>query len=125
MPSKPIITLLTDFGSMDYFVAAMKGVILSKQPEAIFVDISHEIPPHNVAAAAFTLLACCRNFPLGTTHLAVVDPGVGSERRPITISAGGYVFVGPDNGLFTYVLDREPDARVFHLNKPKYFHVNP
>jgi S-adenosylmethionine hydrolase len=125
MPSKAIITLLTDFGDTDYFVAAMKGVILSVQPEVTFVDISHEIPPHDVAAAAFTLLACYRDFPSGTTHLAVVDPGVGSERRPIAISAGGYTFVGPDNGLFSYVLDLEPDARVFHLTKREYFRAAP
>lgn len=125
MPSRTIITLLTDFGSADYFVAAMKGVILGKQPEVIFVDISHEIPPHEVTAAAFTLLACYRDFPLGTTHLAVVDPGVGSVRRPIAIRAGGYTFVGPDNGLFSHVLDREPDARVFHLSRQTHFRSRP
>src|SRR4030095_142154 len=125
MPADAIITLLTDFGGADYFVAAMKGVILSIQPGVTFVDISHEIPQHDVAAAAFTLLACHRDFPVGTIHLAVVDPGVGSERRPIAISAGGYTFVGPDNGLFSHVLDREPAARVVHLSRQKYFRPNP
>jgi S-adenosylmethionine hydrolase len=116
-----IITLLTDFGSADYFVAAMKGVMLSARPCVTLVDISHEIPPHDVTAAAFTLLACYRDFPAGTIHLAVVDPGVGSERRPLAVSAGGCTFVGPDNGLFSYILDREPDARVFHLTNRSHF----
>jgi len=121
MAQRPVITLLTDFGTADYFVAAMKGVILSAHPGATLVDISHEIPAHDVAAAAFTLLACYRDFPAGTVHLAVVDPGVGSARRPIAICADGQTFVGPDNGLFSYILDREADARVFHLNKPGHF----
>jgi S-adenosylmethionine hydrolase len=119
--SSPIITLLTDFGTADYFVGAMKGVMLSIAPGATFVDITHEIPPQDIAAGAFMLLACYRDFPPGTVHLAVVDPGVGSARRPIAVSAGGCSFVGPDNGLFSYVLDREPDARVFHLNRPEFF----
>src|SRR5437773_7397654 len=117
MPRRAIITLLTDFGAADYFVAAMKGVILSAHPDVALVDLSHGIPPHDVATAAFTLLACYRDFPAGTIHLAVVDPGVGSTRRPIAICAGGYTFVGPDNGLFSYILDRESDARVFHLSR--------
>jgi S-adenosylmethionine hydrolase len=121
MPDKTVITTLTDFGTADYFVAAMKGVILSAHPDAVIVDISHEIPPHDIATAAFTLLACYRDFPPGTIHVAVVDPGVGSTRRPIAITARGYAFVGPDNGLFSYVLDREPDARVFHLSKETFF----
>jgi S-adenosylmethionine hydrolase len=77
------------------------------------------------AAAAFTLLACYRDFPAGTIHLAIVDPGVGSTRRPIAISAGGCTFVGPDNGLFSYVLDHESDSRVFHLTRQDCFRPNP
>ena len=125
MPRRAIITLLTDFGAADYFVAAMKGVILSGHPDVTFVDITHEIPPHDIAAAAFTLLACYRDFPAGTIHLAVVDPGVGSTRRPIAIAAAGGTFVGPDNGLFSHVLDRESDARIFHLSRQDYFRPNP
>jgi S-adenosyl-L-methionine hydrolase (adenosine-forming) len=125
MPDKTVITLLTDFGTADYFVAAMKGVILSTHPAAEIVDISHEIPPHDIATAAFTLLACYGDFPPGTIHVAVVDPGVGSTRRPIAITAGGYAFVGPDNGLFSYILDREPDARVVHLSKETFFRPSP
>jgi S-adenosylmethionine hydrolase len=125
MPDKTVITLLTDFGTADYFVAAMKGVILTAHPDAVIVDISHEIPPHDIATAAFTLLACYRDFPAGTIHIAVVDPGVGSTRRPIAITAGGYDFVGPDNGLFSYILDHEPDARVFYLGKETFFRPYP
>jgi S-adenosylmethionine hydrolase len=125
MPRKAIITLLTDFGTADYFVAAMKGVILSACPDVTLVDISHEIPPHCVPTAAFALLACYRDFPAGTIHVAVVDPGVGSGRRPIAIEAGGYTFVGPDNGLFSHVLDRESHARVFHLTREDCFRSTP
>jgi S-adenosylmethionine hydrolase len=125
MPGKPVITLLTDFGTADYFVAAMKGVILSAHPDAVIVDISHEIPAHDIVTAAFTLLACYRDFPAGTIHVAVVDPGVGSTRRPIAISGGAYALVGPDNGLFSYILDRETDASVFHLSKETFFRPSP
>ncbi|HEX3187257.1 MAG TPA: SAM-dependent chlorinase/fluorinase, partial [Pyrinomonadaceae bacterium] len=75
------ITLLTDFGTADYFVGAMKGVILSINPQAVIADITHEIPAHDIESAAFTLLACYRAFAAGTVHVAVVDPGVGSTRR--------------------------------------------
>lgn len=116
-----LVTLLTDFGTADYFVAAMKGVILSRDPGIRIVDISHEIPAHDIQAGAFTLLATYRDFPEGTVHVGVVDPGVGSSRRPVLALAGGRLFVGPDNGLFSYVLDREPDARVLHLDQPRFF----
>src|SRR5713226_7141918 len=97
---KPIITLLTDFGSQDYFVGAMKGAILSVNPAAQIVDITHETPPQDIEAAAFNLLATYQDFPAGTIHVAVVDPGVGSTRRPILIECGEQFFVGPDNGIF-------------------------
>ncbi|MEP6719283.1 MAG: SAM-dependent chlorinase/fluorinase [bacterium] len=116
----PPITLLTDFGNSDYFVAAMKGVILSSNPDAQIVDITHEVPAQDIEAAAFTLLAAHSAFPGGTIHVAVVDPGVGSSRRPILIEAAGQFFVGPDNGIFSYVCDQSK-PRIFHLNNPKYF----
>ena len=116
-----LITLLTDFGTADYFVGAMKGVILSVNPDARIVDITHEIPPQDIAAAAFTLLAAYVAFPAQTIHLSVVDPGVGSARRPILVMAGEQFFVGPDNGIFSYVIDREPKALVFHVNNEEYF----
>jgi S-adenosylmethionine hydrolase len=116
-----LITLLTDFGTVDYFVGAMKGVILSVNPAARIVDITHEIAAHDIEAGAFTLMGAYRTFPAATIHVAVVDPGVGSSRRAILVSAGEQFFVGPDNGLFSYIYEREPDVRVFHLSNENYF----
>lgn len=124
-PNLPVITLLTDFGNADYFAGAVKGAILSVNPLAIIADITHEIAPQDVEAAAFTILACYQTFPDGTIHVAVVDPGVGSTRRPIVVKAGGQLFVGPDNGIFTYVYDREPEHEVFHVTAGKYFRPSP
>ncbi|HSE15548.1 MAG TPA: SAM-dependent chlorinase/fluorinase [Pyrinomonadaceae bacterium] len=117
----PVITLLTDFGTADYFVGAVKGAVLSINPGAVIVDITHEIPPQDIAAGAFTLLAAYKTFPLGTIHVAVVDPGVGSTRRPIIVSANEQFFVGPDNGLFSYIYDREPSHKTFHLTADRFF----
>ena len=117
----PVITLLTDFGNQDYFAGAMKGVILSLNPDARIVDLTHEIPPQDIHAAAFNLLACYRDFPAGTIHVAVVDPGVGSQRRPLLLECGGQVFVGPDNGIFSWVCEREGNYRVIHLTNENYF----
>jgi S-adenosylmethionine hydrolase len=119
--SQALITLLTDFGTSDHFVAAMKGVILSINPQATIVDITHETPPQDVAGAAFTLFAAYDSFPKGTVHVAVVDPGVGSSRRPILGLAGDHYFVGPDNGIFSYVFARERDVSVLHLDRDSYF----
>ena len=105
-----IITLLTDFGIADYYVAAMKGVILSRSPHAELVDISHTIAPENVLSAAYVLLGAYAQFPPGTIHLAVVDPGVGSSRRGIILRTDRYVFVGPDNGLFSLVMPESVQA---------------
>jgi S-adenosylmethionine hydrolase len=116
-----LITLLSDFGIADYFVGAMKGVILSISPEARIVDITHEIPPQDIGAGAFTLFAVYRDFPARTIHVAVVDPGVGSSRRPLLVVAGGQFFVGPDNGLFSYIYEHEPDCRVLHLDREELF----
>ena len=121
----PVITLLTDFGAADYFVAAVKGVILNANPKASIVDITHEIPPQDIEAAAFTLLAACSSFPAGTIHVAVVDPGVGSARRPILIKLGQQFFVGPDNGIFSYVCETSESLGVtpelFHFTNEKYW----
>jgi S-adenosyl-L-methionine hydrolase (adenosine-forming) len=116
-----IITLLTDFGAQDYFVGAMKGIILSINPEANIVDISHDIPPQDIEAAAFNLLGCYQTFPAGTVHVAVVDPGVGSDRKPIVIKCAQQYFVGPDNGLFSWICDREQDWQAFQLTKSEFF----
>jgi len=120
-----VITLLTDFGTTDYFVGAVKGAILSVNPQAVIVDLTHEIPPQDITAGAFTLLAAYKTFPAGTIHVAVVDPGVGSTRRPVIVSANEQFFVGPDNGLFTYIYDREPGFQVFHVTSEKYFRPDP
>lgn len=94
-----IVSLLTDFGSSDGYVAQMKAVMLGVAPDLRFVDISHEIAPQNVAQGAFLLAESAMWFPAGTVHLAVVDPGVGSDRSAVALLAGGHVFIGPDNGL--------------------------
>src|SRR5678815_3382631 len=120
-PPVTIITLTTDFGTADYFVGAVKGVILSENPEARIVDLTHDIPSHDIAAAAFTLLAAYKSFPDKTVHVAVVDPGVGSSRRGIVVAAADQLFVGPDNGIFSHVYEREPGYRVFELTNKKYF----
>ena len=124
-PILPVITLLTDFGTADYFVGAVKGAILSVNPNVVIADITHETPPQDIETGAFTLLAVYKTFPAGTIHVAVVDPGVGSIRRPIVVSANQQFFVGPDNGLFTYIYDRERSHRIFHVTAEKYFRPSP
>ena len=99
-----IITLLTDFGLKDAFVGTMKGVILGICPKAAIVDLTHEIDPQRIAGAAYVLKTAYPYFPTGAIHVCVVDPGVGTERRPICLRAQGQYFIGPDNGLFSYVL---------------------
>lgn len=105
--SSPIITLLSDFGLQDGYVASMKGVILEICPAARLVDISHLITPQDVRSAAFVLYATYEYFPHGSVHLAVVDPGVGTERGAIAIRTASCFFVGPDNGLFSLILKKE------------------
>jgi S-adenosylmethionine hydrolase len=100
---KKTITFLSDFGSDDWFTAAVKGEILKIASDIQIVDVTHNIAPFDIRGAAFLLSAFYRNFPKGTVHLAVVDPGVGTERKPIIVDSFGYYFVGPDNGLFSYV----------------------
>lgn len=124
-PGLPVITLLTDFGTADYFVGAVKGAILSVNPNVVIVDITHEIPPQDIEAGAFMLLAAYKTFPRGTIHVAVVDPGVGSARRPIIVRANDQFFIGPDNGIFTYICDRESSPQTFHVTAEKYFRPNP
>jgi len=119
--SGPVITLLTDFGLHDHFVAAMKGVMLGINPDLRFTDISHLIPPQDVFGAAFTLNQACFFFPPGTIHLAVVDPGVGTERKAVAVSAGAHFFVAPDNGVLTYVLESQEDGAAYEITVEKYF----
>lgn len=116
-----VITLLTDFGTADYFVAAMKAAILSVNPHARIIDITHEVSPQDVQGAAFTLLAAYPTFTTGTIHVAVVDPGVGSSRHPIVVSAADQFFVGPDNGIFSYVCERESGSQAFQITNSEFF----
>lgn len=120
-----IITLTTDFGLQDGFVGIMKGVIYGIAPEAKIVDISHMIAAQNVQEGAFTLWRAVPYFPRGTIHVYVVDPGVGTDRRPLAARLGEHFFVGPDNGLLTpLIADAECDNRPIqfvHLNHPKYW----
>jgi S-adenosylmethionine hydrolase len=117
----PVITLLTDFGTADHYVAAMKGVILGICPGARLVDISHETSPFAIAEAAYTLAQAWSCFPAGTVHLVVVDPGVGSSRRPILAEAGGHRFVAPDNGVLTMTLAQTAKPRVREITATRYF----
>jgi hypothetical protein len=99
----------------------MKGALLAVNPEATIVDITHEIPPHDIGAGAFTLLATFDAFPARTVHVAVVDPGVGSSRRAVVVEGGGHKFVGPDSGVFGYVFERLNNPRVFYVTNEKFF----
>src|SRR5215475_3150265 len=103
--ARPVIALLSDFGTRDHYAGTMKGVALGICPDVTFVDISHDLPPHDVRTAALELGACYRYFPPATIFLVVVDPGVGSARRGLAVEAGDYRFVAPDNGVLTMVLE--------------------
>ncbi len=116
-----LITLTTDFGNRDYFVGAMKGVILSISPNAQIVDLTHEIAPQNIFSGAFTLFNAAKEFPAETIHVCVVDPGVGSKRRPILLATEKHFFVAPDNGVLSFVLENETKFRVFELTDEKFF----
>lgn len=117
----PIITLTTDFGLSDGYVAAMKGVILGIAPQATVIDITHQIPPQNVREAAYVLATALPFFSPGAIHLAIVDPGVGSARRPMAAQVGNHFLVGPDNGVFTHALPAGQPASCVHLDNPAYW----
>jgi S-adenosyl-L-methionine hydrolase (adenosine-forming) len=117
---RPVITFLTDFGFADGYLGVMKGVVLTILPDVQLVDITHDVAPQCVEAAAWLLATCYRYFPSQTIHVCVVDPGVGSVRRPIALHAGNWFFVGPDNGLFSYVLAEQPVHAVVALSNPAY-----
>jgi S-adenosylmethionine hydrolase len=118
--SRPIVAILSDFGTRDHYAGTMKAVVLSVCHEATLVDIGHEIPPHDVVAGALELAACYRYFPAGTVFLVVVDPGVGSTRRGIAAETAEYRFVAPDNGVLTSVFHETPPKRVVELTERKY-----
>jgi S-adenosyl-L-methionine hydrolase (adenosine-forming) len=121
MTTRHIITLLTDFGYQDPYVAAMKGVILSLNPEAVLVDLTHNVPPQDIIAGAFLLSEATPYFPPGTIHLAVVDPEVGTPRRALAAWAREQFWVGPDNGLFHLVFHENPAQDLVSLENSEYF----
>src|SRR6266542_3205117 len=118
--ARPVIALLTDFGTRDHYAGTMKGVVLGICPDATLVDISHDLPPHDVLAGALELAAAYKYFPAGTIFLVVVDPGVGSTRRGIAAEAGDHKFVAPDNGVLTIVLDDHAPEKGVELSERRY-----
>ena len=127
--SDPLITLTTDFGTSDHFAGAMKGVIASIAPKARVIDISHDVAAYDITQAGFVIAQAWQCFPKGTIHVVVVDPGVGSARRPILVEAGGQYFIGPDNGVFSLVYEAGAhkvraitNAKVFRKNVSRTFH---
>ena len=125
MPARPLITLLTDFGERDWFVASMKGAILSIHPQVSIVDLSHQLAPHRIDEASYFLKSCYREFPEGTIHVVVVDPGVGSARRVITVKSAGYLFLAPDNGVLSYIFEAEQPVEVREIDQQKFRRKSP
>jgi S-adenosylmethionine hydrolase len=118
--ARPIIALLTDFGTRDHYAGTMKGVALGICPDATLVDITHDVPPHDVLGGALELAAAFRYFPHGTVFLVVVDPGVGSARRGIAVETAEHRFVAPDNGVLTLALRDVPPKRLVELTERRY-----
>ena len=116
----PLITMTTDFGTCDHFVGTMKGVILGITPKTRIVDITHEVGPFEVSEGAFIIAQAYSYFPKRTIHVVVVDPGVGSTRRPIVAEIAGQYFVAPDNGVLSMIFSRE-QAKVRHITNEKFF----
>jgi S-adenosylmethionine hydrolase len=119
--ARSIVTLTTDFGSTDPFVAVMKGVILGINPEAELVDLCHDIRPYDIMEAAYVIAQAYRYFPPRTIHVVLVDPGVGTARRPLLVSADRYIFVAPDNGVLSLIYAREEALYVRHITATHYF----
>jgi len=122
---KPVITLTTDFGNKDYFAGSVKGVILQINPDIRIVDISHEISPYSIMEGAFVIGSAFHHFPKGSIHLAVVDPGVGSGRKPLLVVSRSGFFLGPDNGIFSYIYDEDGPCEVYEITEQKFFLPSP
>ena len=121
MPSAiSVVTLLTDFGARDHFVASMKGVILGINNQARIMDISHNVEPYSIEEAAFLLNSCYHYFPDGTVHVVVVDPGVGSSRRGLLVTTSRFFFVAPDNGVLTYIFENELSVEVRQIENRQF-----
>jgi S-adenosylmethionine hydrolase len=118
--ARPVIALLTDFGTRDHYAGVIKGVILGICPDITLVDVSHDLPPHDVGFAALELAATYRYFPSGTIFLVVVDPGVGTARRGLAAEVGDWRFVAPDNGVLTAVFQETPPKRVVELTERRF-----
>lgn len=122
---KRVITILTDFGLVDGFVGVMKGVIYAIAPQVNIADLSHDVAAQDILEGAYTLGRCVPHFPPGSIHIAVVDPGVGTRRRPLAARLGDQFCVGPDNGLFTYLFDQAEEAgaaiKAVHLDRREYW----
>jgi S-adenosyl-L-methionine hydrolase (adenosine-forming) len=118
--ARPVIALLTDFGTRDHYAGTMKGVMLGICPDVTLVDLTHDVAPHDVLGGALELAAASAYFPAGTIFLAVVDPGVGSARRGVAADSGDYRFVGPDNGVLSLALDAHPARRAVELSERRY-----
>ena len=118
--ARPVIALMSDFGTRDHYAGVMKGVLLSVCPDATLVDISHDIPPHDIQCASLELAAAWRYFPPGSVFLVVVDPGVGSNRRGLAADIKGRRFVAPDNGVLTGVFRQTTPKRVVELTEQSY-----
>lgn len=123
MISPPLLTLLSDFGLSDIYVGVMKGVIQGINPEIRMIDLTHQIPPQNIAAARFCLMSACSYFPKGTVHLAVVDPGVGSTRRAVAVEYAHGFLVVPDNGIISGVLSQSRAKRAVELTNSQYWRI--
>lgn len=121
MPAKRLITLLSDFGLQDHFIATMKGVILTINPEVSILDITHDISRHDVLDAGFKLYQSFRYFPKRTVFLCVVDPGVGTNRRVLICSDGEYYYIAPDNGLLSFIFKEKPDIEVYNVLYDHYY----
>jgi S-adenosylmethionine hydrolase len=117
---RSLIAFLSDFGTRDHYAGVMKGVVLSINPETTIVDVSHDLPPHDIPFAAHELAATYKYFPAGTIFLVVIDPGVGSSRRGLAVEAGDWRFVAPDNGVLTGVLQEAPARKVVELTERRY-----
>jgi len=121
LADRPIVTLTTDFGLNDHFVGTVKGVILNIAPEAEIVDICHSVKPFDLLDGALTIAQAYSYFPADTVHLVVVDPGVGTARRPLVANTGRHRFVAPDNGVLSLIYRREERCRVHHISAEHYY----
>lgn len=119
-----VVTLTTDFGYSDSYAGVMKGVMLKINREIDFIDITHSISPHDIRQAAYVIYSAFSHFPEGAIHLCVVDPGVGSKRRPIAFEAGGYYFVGPDNGVFSKVIEKLEPSFIHEITNPDFMETS-